>query len=690
MNENDQDFILEQKKLKDTLEIITLAKTSLEKSLEALGAANLDTLHGLRTDSEGGLDLIISMQKLHEKNEAFNLPDKYKRLEELNASIKEPYFARIDLKHASAVEEPQNFYIGKFGLSVRELPIITDWRAKVASVYYRYRYPQQNVQYITPAGVEVRDLTLKRTFEIDSGELVKYYNNDIQFDENEIIVDKINQRTGGVLEDIIETIQTAQLDIIESDPRQVCIVQGCVGSGKSTVAIHKLSHIFFNFPDLIHPERAILVAKNQILVSYLSTLFPKLGIFDINYKTLIDLIIRFIFAEEISLDVDFDDNTGMEAITLAHITQLDEGLASFHQQIKEEIQQILNDPEFESYAGFVYNDNQAVLENLSDLIDDLTEEIDLQKDEIADLPERSIKIDINKENIKIIRKLVKRLNSLKAKIKEKHFNKFLHEFSIPKTGKLTFTQCLIYVYVHLDIFGFNKFKKYEYCVVDEGQDLSILEYLVLGKLVINGRFCILGDLNQAYATEGLSTWEEIASVIKEARSAITFELDTNYRSTKPIIELANNILAPYTKEYLPKSINRKGSAPAIEMFESSKKMISAFEKALEDDLASLDKSIGVICYQDDLFSDVHAVCSKLLPNNENLVILDSKKEISYLPKGVYLAKFSDCKGLEFSKVYVLGLDLGKVESFKDAKKAFVAVTRAMNELALYGVTDKIA
>ena len=113
------------------------------------------------------------MKKQHEKNEAFNLPDKYKRLEELNSSIKEPYFARIDLKHSGALENAQSFYVGKFGLSVRELPIITDWRAKVASVYYRYRYPQQNVQYITPGGVEVRDLTLKRTFEIDEGTLVK-------------------------------------------------------------------------------------------------------------------------------------------------------------------------------------------------------------------------------------------------------------------------------------------------------------------------------------------------------------------------------------------------------------------------------------------------------------------------------------------------------------------------------------
>jgi len=63
-------------------------------------------------------------------------------------------------------------------------------------------------------------------------------------DETTIISEKIQKRTGGVLEDIVQTIQKSQLNIIECDPRQVCIVQGCVGSGKSTVAIHKLAHIF--------------------------------------------------------------------------------------------------------------------------------------------------------------------------------------------------------------------------------------------------------------------------------------------------------------------------------------------------------------------------------------------------------------------------------------------------------------
>ncbi|MFA6982158.1 MAG: hypothetical protein WC243_04000, partial [Patescibacteria group bacterium] len=261
----------EETKLSDVKSKLGNAKDSLVSDIEKLGGENLDALRTYRESPETSpLDVLLFMEQLHEKNVSFNLPDKFKRLEEFENLLREPYFSRIDLEN-NENGELQKIYVGKFGFT-DDAPVITDWRAKIASVYYRYRYPQRNVTYVTPDGVETRNLTLKRTFEIDKGQLIKYYNNDLKLDENEIISGKIEKRTGGVLEDIVETIQIGQLDIIESDPRQICIVQGCVGSCKSTVAIHKLSHIFFNYPELIHPERSILIAKNQILVGYLSTL----------------------------------------------------------------------------------------------------------------------------------------------------------------------------------------------------------------------------------------------------------------------------------------------------------------------------------------------------------------------------------------------------------------------------------
>ena len=275
---NEEGLKEERNHLKNIINKVKNAREGIVKSLEVISKDNIERLKELRDEGSSAFgsrsnDFDILLDQLHQKNLAFNIKGKYQTLDELEFLISEPYFSRIDL-YDPKTKNTSDYYIGKFSYTERK-PIITDWRSKVASIYYRYRYPQQNVSYETPLGKEIKDLKLKRTYEIQEGSLIKYYNNDLQLDESTIISEKIKKRTGGILEDIIQTIQESQLDIIEADPRQVCIVQGCVGSGKSTVAIHKLAHIFFNFPKIIRPERCLMVTKSQILAGYLSTLFPK-------------------------------------------------------------------------------------------------------------------------------------------------------------------------------------------------------------------------------------------------------------------------------------------------------------------------------------------------------------------------------------------------------------------------------
>ncbi len=673
--------VLKQEKahLTATIAKVSDAKNELEHRLTVLGQENLDRLANMRNDpATDPADRMQFEQQLVEKNASFNVKDKLKMLEEFAYAEKEPYFARLDLTDNPIL------YIGKFGYT-EDKPVITDWRSKIASIYYRYRYPQKNVKYTTPEGEKTVDLLLKRTFEVDNGELLKYYNNDIQFDEGEIIADKLQKRTGGVLEDIVETIQEGQLDIIEADPRQICIVQGCVGSGKSTVAIHKLSHIMFNYPELIQPERAILIAKSHILVSYLSTLFPKLGIFDINYKTLSELLTNVIFRENLKISFDLDDESDLSDFTLARVKKLQADLAKVQKQYAKKIEDILAVKNYEAYDTFVYDPKISLIENITEFIEELDEELVFQKERFKANPTsvHSVKYKINIDNI---RSLTKKLQKLRAELKDKAFKGTYRAWGIDDKRKLNYKETLVYLYIHTELFGLSKkVLKYQYCVVDEGQDLSPLEYLMLGKFVLNGRFCILGDLNQTYNEAGLTKWEEIQDVITEARNAQTFELDTNYRSTKQIIEFANTILRPHTTDYLPKSIDRHGPTPEVLNLPEINDMLTNFTTKLEADLKVLEKSIGIIVFGEELFAQATAKLESLkhkIPAKD-FIKLDGKSRISYLPKGVYLTQAKDCKGLEFSKVYVLGTQLDSITNFSDAKRTFVAVTRAMNELIVY-------
>lgn len=665
-------------RLQETTALVKTKRDNLEAEILKLGAVNLGTLKKLRQDAEAGLDLIFALQKLHESNQSYNLPDKYAQLEELTHSVDEPYFARIDIIENG--ESPEKIYIGKFGVAHKSRPVITDWRTKVASIYYKYRYPQKNVKYETIDGPVTADLTLKRTFEIDKGQLIKYYNNDIQFDENTIISQKIQERTGGTLEDIIETIQEGQLEIIESDPRQTCIVQGCVGSGKSTVAIHKLAYIFFNYANLIHAQRSILIAKNQILVSYLSTLFPKLGIFDINYKTIRDLLVQIIYKEKLNIKFDFDNQNKLDAYSVKEIEMLRELVNLLTTKYQKSIETIFMHRDFESFGGFVYNSKEPIAMNLRELESELNEEIILQREYIKNT-NNVIRKELHRENIKNVKKIISRVTKLNNDLKL-DFAKVLKRLKIDTSKPLDYSNALVYTFLFHELFGFENFLKFEYCVVDEGQDFSLLEYAVLGKVVLNGRFCILGDLNQSYDKAGLTDWKDIQQVIFEAKKANVYELGTNYRSTKNIIDFANEILKPYTSDYLPQPIERLGPAPQVVSNSSIEELSNILNTQLMEDFNSLSKSVGVIIFDESLFSTVEKLIPGKIKESDKFIKLDSHKQIRYIPKGIYLSHFSDCKGLEFSKVYVVGLDLSKISDFASAKSAFVAVTRAMNELVI--------
>ncbi|NMB70032.1 ATP-binding domain-containing protein [candidate division WWE3 bacterium] len=679
---NDPIFDAEKSHLDETLFKVKDAKEMVGNTIKSLGTSNLDRLVELRENPEKGLDFEYFIEQLHEKNQTLNIRAKFRQIEELNYLITEPYFARIDLTNPES-GALQEIYIGKFGYS-EERPIITDWRAKVASVFYKYRYPQKNVFYDTPLGIEKRDLTLKRTFEIDDGTLIKYYNNDIQFDERDIVIKKISDRTGGVLEDIVETIQKDQMEIIEADPRQLSIVQGCVGSGKSTVAIHKLSHIFFNFPQFIHSDRSILIAKNQILVGYLSTLFPKLGIFDLNYKTLRDLLVNAIFREEIS--VKFDMSVGQDTgnFTIKDVQKFNSAVDSVHESVKSALNILFSDPIYESFGHYKYSALQTPYENIKEILEDLNEELDTQTELVKENP-KSIKALFYRDNIKNLRKLIRALDKIRLDIRNDYFRKLLKKYSISADKELDYSQCLIYLNIYARLIGFTKFLPYEYCVVDEGQDFSLLEYMILGKLVTHGRISIFGDLNQAIEGDGIKSWEELNEVITEAKNAQVFTLDTNYRSTEQIISFANKILGGFTKKYLPKSINRTGPEPEDIVFETNEELFTKLNESIKHDLTNNNRTVGIISYLPDLLNELYKNLVKSGFPSENLHILEPSQQLVYKPNGIYLMDIDNCKGLEFASVYVINLELDRVANALDAKKAFVAVTRAMNKLSLYGI-----
>lgn len=662
-------------KSKEVVSLVSAKKNKLENSLGAIKDESIEMLKHIREQALSYQDMVDLMDSLQQRLDAFDSAEVFKNLNELDYLISNPFFARIDLKE-SKDSEVTPYYISKFGFFGENGPILIDWRTKLATLYYKYRYPQNNVSYISEGGTYTYDMLLKRTFEIDNGTVLKYFNNDIQLGENELIIEKTKNRTGGVLEDIIETIQESQMKIIESDPREVCVVQGCVGSGKSTVAIHKLSYIFFNYPEIIKPDRSILISKNRVLVDYLSSLFPRLGIFDLKYATTRDLLFRQLTLEKIKIKFNLGVNTDISDFDRKFLDIFNSKLSRAKEECFSSIYEILQKDKYNNLVSFKFNSNISIFENFDDLLNDIAESIRNLREEIKENKDDAFFVQKSKDTVARMVHLKSELSSKRDSILKNHFNLIIKDYNLENF--LGYKEAMLYLIIFREFFGFKNTEKYEYCVIDEAQDLSLIELLYLKQLVINNRFCMIGDLNQNLHNNPISSWEEIYDLFAPTKIS-TYLLETNYRSTKKIIDFANSVISKFTKLYLPKPIEKDGPDVLVKNL-NKEDLINFIRDEVRNDYSNLTKSVGFIFNNSEIKDEVVSILKEEITDPAKLLILDEYKKGVYSPRGVYVVDFDNCKGLEFNKVYLFGFDLNKISNYSEAKKAFVGLTRAMNEL----------
>ena len=659
-------------------EVVGIVDNKIEKITNDLTLVQESSIQKLKEIREMGLtsrDVFDTMNEIQGQVDSFEAYEKIQSLNELFYLKENPFFARIDLK-SDLENNPEPFYISKFGFFNDSTPLLIDWRAKVASIYYNYRYPQKNVSYEVEDKKFTYDLTLKRTFEMDGPHVLKYFNNDIGLSEDELISSKTKNRTGGVLEDIIETIQVDQMKIIESAPGKVCLVQGCVGSGKSTVAIHKLSYLYFNYSSLISPQKSLLVSKSRVLVDYLSSLFPKLGIFDIKYMTLRDLLFRHLTLENKGMKFNLELNTDISDFNSEFCKNLQSEINKAKMQCLNDVKEILDSEKYLNLIQFKFAGNVSIFENLENLQEEIEESIINIKDEIKEEKGDVFRSEKLKMSLKIHQELKKEVNSKKSQILKEHFNFLIKKYSLNKF--IGYREALLYLIIFHEFYGFKNNPVFEYCVVDEAQDLSVIEFMFLQKVVLSHRFCIIGDLNQNLHNKALSSWEDL-EILFDSEKIERHKLEKNFRSTKNIIDYANGVMGQFTTKYLPIPIDKIGK----DVIESRLENISDFRKLLQEDYKNLEKSVGLIFYDYDKKNEIVKIAEEIVQDSSKLITLAELKKGVYSPRGVYIVDFNDCKGLEFNKVYLFGFDTKNITDFEEAKKAFVGITRAMNELIIF-------
>jgi DNA helicase II / ATP-dependent DNA helicase PcrA len=278
-----QDFEKEQNTLNYILKYV---KSNYERIMGEKLKIDKDVDYGLRhynSDNAEQFNELIINTTLQE-----NLSQKAKNL---NKSLSKPYFARVDFKEGYS-QASQELYIGKISLlrdEDQEL-LIVDWRAPIATLYYEGRLGESS--YHCPDGTIDGEIKLKRQYIIEKGELKEIYDIDITTNDD-FLQAALGSSKDKRLKDIVSTIQAEQNKVIRADMWKPLIVQGAAGGGKTTIALHRIAYLMYNYENMLSPKNFMIIAPNRFFLSYISEVLPDLGVENVLQTTFED------FAQEV-------------------------------------------------------------------------------------------------------------------------------------------------------------------------------------------------------------------------------------------------------------------------------------------------------------------------------------------------------------------------------------------------------
>ena len=238
---DEKEFLREKEKLKEVCEKLEVEKTEIENNLSS-------------TNSSYEKDSYVRAHLVYLG---------HKKLMDLKAIKQKPYFARIDFEAEG--EKKEELYIGKLSIidSKTQEPLIIDWRAPISNLYYDGRIGKSS--YKSPQGIVNGTISLKRQYFIENQILEKYSDIDLKAND-ELLQVALSEKADDRLKNIVATIQGEQNNIIRADMNKALIVQGVAGSGKTTIALHRIAYLIYNCEKEFDPDNFMIIAPNLSLI----------------------------------------------------------------------------------------------------------------------------------------------------------------------------------------------------------------------------------------------------------------------------------------------------------------------------------------------------------------------------------------------------------------------------------------
>ncbi|WML39492.1 RNA polymerase recycling motor HelD [Neobacillus sp. OS1-2] len=671
-------------------------------------------------------------------------------LKRLESVIGKPYFSRIDFTSDSTNKE-EVLYIGKVSLfdRVSQEPIIVDWRSPIANVYYDGRLG--DVSYEAYGETQTGYLALKRQYEIVDGLLKDIRDIDLTT-HDELLQKSLSGKADNRLTEIVATIQNEQNEVIRASLKHPIIVQGAAGSGKTTIALHRISYFLYSFGIRFPPEKLMILAPNRLFIDYISAVLPELGVNKINQTTFIDFmksclgkkiklfspntkLIKLLESKGTSKSLQwvssFKGSLEFKAVMDNYLKEIEGNLAPI-EDFRVEKSILLKGQKLKKLflREYTYLPIYKRISKLKSLLEDdlkkkksiMLAKLNKKYDDALDQVLYSKRLDSERRKQKVTMLMDRKEERLKqveqeAKTAVKKymeplvmkdiFTLYKELMSSPELIKkhsttLTDQQCTLLssfcqkifargayeledlaplFYMKAKLEGIEEKYKMRSIFIDEAQDYSYFQFAALKEGFETDLFTIVGDLAQGiHSYRGLNSWAPVLTDIFPNANYQT--LQKSYRTTVEIMNLANDILQLLEQD-LPKvePVIRHGQKPLFIPIDPTN--LEQVRLRLERNLALLKEeglhSIAIIGRTDKESQRVHEILkSSQFPIQLVVEKEDMKKgHIAILPS--YLSK-----GLEFDAVLIVCLEEPYAKVDLDIKLLYVAMTRPMHRLYLYG------
>lgn len=589
-----------------------------------------------------------------------------------------PYFARIDFREEGQ-EELMKIYIGKFAFwDMKSGYEIYDWRAPVSSMYYEFE--EGDACYETPEGRVDGRILGKKQYGIRKGVLEYVLESSVSISD-EVLQRELAGNSDYRMKDIVATIQKEQNRLIRNETADVLIIQGVAGSGKTSIALHRVAYFLYRYRNEIKTENFLILSPNGIFVDYISNVLPELG----------EESVRNIGMEDIAAQYLPE---GIKAERLCYQTEKfqaggDRGWMERNEykaspEFARQLEEYLKGCDKNCFTAEDYEYENGVLE---------AEFIRRNYSRRLPLPVRMRLQElagVMAEEIRIQRK-GRGMRTRRTEIFEWLTEKFLYndplelygqfyrdmgreELFVWEEGKeLESGDIFPLIYVKLYLEGGAGNGKIKYLIVDEMQDYTPVQYAVLNKLYPCKK-TILGDFAQNVVPFAQSSMAYLKELYPAAQ---VIEIHKSYRSTWEIMNFAGRV----RKDVFVEPVRRHGEQPAVILCEGEEE---EREKVLELVRTALDRKdcikLGVICKSYVQAEEWYLWLEGRLGMQEKLHLLTYDSEEFY--DGVMVTAVSMSKGLEFDEVVIPGADAGNYASEYDRGLLYVACTRAMHRLTL--------